>query len=317
MPSRILDQRNVAVGDYYGNVLAGFHQYGSVSWKTFFSWLVVLLDTADPWIVIKGDRLSSEQYFPSSALVMPGRYTLLTPGRQPPPASTHLTPLRVKLTPVHARGRQSIPARARHASLNLNSTKVRDRKCMIPGEGISWCKLQSAHLFSGAHPTEVRWKPKGRPASPAAPVRPALSTAGSRCGSLQNMLLLRGDLHDAWAEYEFGIDPDDGYRITAFVAGHDSIVGRDLQLDHISDPTVGPLDQLLRDHFLQGLLKHVKGRGERHWDFGAGALDLSDMDVWGTEEGKERLEVELENRLSEHRLKQEGPVPSGLPVSVR
>ncbi|KAI0674355.1 hypothetical protein C8Q78DRAFT_1067406 [Trametes maxima] len=291
MPSRTLNERNVVLGDYYGNVLAGFYQYGSISWKTFFSWLSVLLDTSNPWIIVMGDRLVSEQHFPASALVLPGRYTLLAPD---------WTPLRVKLTPVHARGRQSTPARARHASLNLNSTKVRDRRCMIPGEGISWYKLQSAHLFSGAHPTEV---PR--------------SSVGSKCGPLQNMLLLRGDLHDAWAEYEFGIDPDDGYRITAFVAGHDSIVGRDLQLDHISDPTVGPLDQLLRDHFLQGLLKHVKGHGERHWDFGAGALDLSDMDVWGTAEGKERLEVELENRLCEHRLKQEGAVPSGVAVSAR
>lgn len=103
--------------------------------------------------------------------------------------------------------------------------------------------------------------------------------------------------------------PKDEYRITAFVAGHDGIVGRILHLDHISDPTKRPPDQLLRDHFLQGLLKHVKGLGERRWDyaqtFGIGAFDLSDRVVWGTEEGKERLELELENRLFEHRALQE------------
>ncbi|KAI9063588.1 hypothetical protein FKP32DRAFT_1718671 [Trametes sanguinea] len=119
------------------------------------------------------------------------------------------------------------------------------------------------------------------------------------------MLLLREDLHRAWGEYEFGVDPDDGYRITAFVSGHSAIAGRSLQLDNISAPSTRPLDHLLRDHLLQGLLKHVKGRGERHWDF-SGAFDLSDTGLWGTEEAKERLEVELEHRLLDHQLRQDG-----------
>ncbi len=154
----------------------------------------------------------------------------------------------------------------------------------------------------------------------------------SKIGSIQNMLLLSADLHRPWADHEFGVDPDvcppdghlfvlllippfqDEYRITAFVGGHDNIVGRALRLDHIADPTKRPPDQLLRDHFLQGLLKHVKGAGERRWDyaqtFGAGCFDLSECAVWGTEEAKERLELELENRLFEHRAHQE---TSGIP----
>lgn len=97
----------------------------------------------------------------------------------------------------------------------------------------------------------------------------------------------------------------DGYRITPFVAGHHDLAGLVLQMDDISDPATRPLDGPLREHFLQGLLKHVKGCGERHWDFGIGALDLSDEMVWGTEEGKERLEIELDNRLFDYRLAQE------------
>ncbi len=77
----------------------------------------------------------------------------------------------------------------------------------------------------------------------------------------------------------------------------------------MSDPSTRPLDELLRDHFTQCLLKHVKGSGERSWDynhtFGIGAFNLSDAGVWGTAEGKERLELELENRLFEHRSQQE------------
>ncbi|KAH9852582.1 hypothetical protein C2E23DRAFT_885712 [Lenzites betulinus] len=126
------------------------------------------------------------------------------------------------------------------------------------------------------------------------------------------MLLLREDLHDAWADYEFGIDPDDDYRITAFVPGHDGIVGEFLDMGDISDPVTRPFDQALRDHFAQGLLKHVKGRGERHWNFSSGAMDLSDAKVWGTPEAKERLELELENRLFEHRMRQESEDSSTL-----
>ncbi len=59
----------------------GFHQYGTVSWATFFQWLRILFDTPKDWIIVRGDRFAAEQYFPSSAIVMPGKYTLLSAGR--------------------------------------------------------------------------------------------------------------------------------------------------------------------------------------------------------------------------------------------
>lgn len=37
---------------------------------------------------------------------------------------------------------------------------------------------------------------------------PHASPSVPKHASLQNMLLLREDLHGAWADYEFGIDPD-------------------------------------------------------------------------------------------------------------
>jgi len=75
------------------------------------------------------------------------------------------------------------------------------------------------------------------------------------------------------------------------------------------DPTIRPLDELLRDHFLQGILKHMKGAGEPTWDyedtFGDGAFDLSRRQIWGSDEGKECLELELANRLFEHQVAQD------------
>ncbi|KAI0777726.1 hypothetical protein BD413DRAFT_602027 [Trametes elegans] len=299
MPARIPNERNVVLGDYYGGVLAGFYQYGLVSWETFFKWLSILFDTRDHWIVVSGDRYASEQYFPTNAVVMPGKYTLL---------ASDWSPLRVKLTSAHARRPQPKCPKARNGSLNLRRTRERDLAQST--HELSWRNLQGSSAVSHPYPLEHA-KPQAHAPSPhaRAPQPYPAPLAGSFCRStLQNMFLLRDDLQPSWADYEFSIDPDDEYRITPFVAGHDRVVGRAL---HVERPSASvssalPLNELLRDHFLQGLLKHVKGRGERHWDFGPGALDLSDVRTWGTEEGKERLELELENRLYEHRLKQCG-----------
>jgi hypothetical protein len=85
--------------------------------------------------------------------------------------------------------------------------------------------------------------------------------------------------------------------------------GRTLQLDHIVDQKLRPLDELFRDHFLQGVLRHMKGVGEPMWDyednFGDGAFDLSRYEVWGDIEGQERLEMELADRLFDHRVAQD------------
>ncbi len=63
--------------------LSGFYQDGAVSWKTFFHWLLLLLDTSDPWMIVRGDRVSSPQCFPSDAIVPPGKYMLLRLGMRP------------------------------------------------------------------------------------------------------------------------------------------------------------------------------------------------------------------------------------------
>lgn len=101
------------------------------------------------------------------------------------------------------------------------------------------------------------------------------------------------------------------YRITAFTNGNVDINGLSLQLDHIQDPTLRPLDELFTDHFMQGLFKHMKGAGEPAWTyedyddaFGDGC-HLSNPKIWGTKEGKEGFELALADRLFDHRLLQQ------------
>jgi hypothetical protein len=152
----------------------------------------------------------------------------------------------------------------------------------------------------------------------------------TKIDSVQNVITIRSDLHDAWDNYEFGVDPNvrsiplihvvsqdspsaqNNYRITAFTNGNEDINGLYLQLDHIQDPTLRPLDELFIDHFMRGLFKHMKGSGEPAWTyedydnaFGDGA-DLSNPKIWGTREGKELFELALADRLFDHRLLQQG-----------
>ena len=63
---------------------------------------------------------------------------------------------------------------------------------------------------------------------------------------------------------------------------------------------------------MQGLFKHMKGAGESAWSyedydnaFGDHSFNLSNMNTWGTREGKERLELALADRLFYHRLSQQ------------
>jgi hypothetical protein len=107
------------------------------------------------------------------------------------------------------------------------------------------------------------------------------------------------------------LSAQNNYRITAFTNGNADINGLSLQLDHIQDPTLRPLDELLTDHFMQGLFKYMKGPGEPGWTyedyddaFGDGS-NLSNHRIWGTREGKERFELALADRLFHHRILQE------------
>jgi hypothetical protein len=64
---------------------------------------------------------------------------------------------------------------------------------------------------------------------------------------------------------------DDGftqnnYRITSLQNGNGDFNGLHLQLDHIHDPTVRPLDVLFNEHFMQCILKNMRGASEQDED---------------------------------------------------
>jgi hypothetical protein len=132
----------------------------------------------------------------------------------------------------------------------------------------------------------VQWNEKGYP-SIITDTAPSSQVGGaSKIDSIQNVLLLRSDLCDAWNSYDFAIDPDvcnspcwhletnpdndfpqRGHLVIPFVGGYDDIAGKFLKLDHIQDPNHRPLDDLFRDHFRQCMLKNMKGIRATGWDY--------------------------------------------------
>jgi len=85
---------------------------------------------------------------------------------------------------------------------------------------------------------------------------------------------------------------------------HGKIFYRDLNQQQIYLPS----PDLLRYHFRQCVLRHVKGAGESNnersfdpdLDLGAGGLNLESGGWWSGLEGKKQMEAELAGRLYDH-----------------
>ncbi|KIJ94207.1 hypothetical protein K443DRAFT_683938 [Laccaria amethystina LaAM-08-1] len=310
--SPMMSQRNVTLEDFDGNVISGFWQYenATVSWTHFYAWLRRIIQTDGSWTIFELDETMPGRRGPKKTesdlgreLVKPGRYIILKEDGSP--ISVGLTQEKYRRRPLTV---LNTPERVPTNGYR-ERTRDRDKKCLITDLESTWTRLRAAHIFPRTHLSE--WLQEGfndRITDPGgAPLlqaqvdqldasRPIKSE--SKIDSIQNVFLLRADLHECWVNYEFGVNPDDGYRITAFVRGLSDIHGSFLHIEHISDPHIRPLDILFRDHFFQCVLKNVKGAtGEPTWDYEDGGFDLSRQDIWGGAEGKERLEVELSNRL--------------------
>ncbi|KAF8659811.1 hypothetical protein AX16_001696 [Volvariella volvacea WC 439] len=302
-----LPRRNVEVFDADGNVIAGFWQYGTLQWDEFYRYITAFIVTTTEWAIFQYDSEQQQRGAecpPSSGVVQPGHYVLL---------STSGEATRVGLVAIRTRNRipthSNTPVRESHYRTR---TRNRDGKCLITGQQTqTYSRLKVAHIFPRAH--DVEWIRKGYRDKITDPAEEAVLGGSSKIDSIQNTITLRSDLHDAWDNYEFGVNPDNNYRITAFTNGNDDINGRYLHLEHIQDPSLRPLDELFTDHFMQGLFKHMKGAGvDPEWTyedydnaFGEGSFNMSNPAIWGTLEGRRHFELALADRLFDHRMEQQ------------
>ncbi|GBE89982.1 hypothetical protein SCP_1800040 [Sparassis crispa] len=309
--------RNVFLYDPRGYIVSGFWQYGIVEWKTFYNWLHTIVVSIEAWAIFARDDSAASpgpQGGPIAAddtIVAPGTYVLL---------SSDANPVEVGLTVQTPRLRHpTIPNTAAITEHYRRRVRERDPCCLISRLRVSagdYSRHKEAHIFPCAHIDD--WIKQGFPGYITDPAPPSQVGGPTKIDSIQNIILLRGDLHDAWDNYMFGVNPDAGYIVIPFVSGYDDIAGKVLKLDHIVDPDLRPLDELFRDHFLQGILKHMKGAGEPTWDYedalGGGVMDLSRQDIWGGEQGKARLEFEFSHRLHSLLVKQEAGITEGQAV---
>ena len=112
--------------------------------------------------------------------------------------------------------------------------RARDGKCLITDlETQTYSRLKVAHIFSRAHDREVRlffiyhelqvheyryqWIRKGYPSKITDTVDVSTMGGTTKIDSVQNVITLRSDLHNAWNNYEFGVDPN-----VSFVQGYRS-----------------------------------------------------------------------------------------------
>ncbi|KAF8336972.1 uncharacterized protein EI90DRAFT_92818 [Cantharellus anzutake] len=159
----------------------------------------------------------------------------------------------ILLCPV---GWNTLSARVRHPTISTPSrtehyrTRVRAR--LISGLPVirgDCSRFKAAHIFP--------------PSSVTDPAPLAEAGGSTKIGSIQNVLLLRSELHDAWdvpilCLFSLRVATARPCHLLRFWPR-----GKVLKLGCIGNRDLCPLaNDLLRDHFLQGVLKNMKGTSE-------------------------------------------------------
>ncbi|KAG6880199.1 hypothetical protein C0992_003863 [Termitomyces sp. T32_za158] len=273
----------VFLRDFEGNLVSKFYQYGLIDWEQFHACLKIIICTSTPvWAIFEFAENASHGRgplcSPGPANPKPGNYVILSPGGDPIPVTL-----------------VSQCARRRHLTTSNTGSKrhhyrdrvrQRDPFCLMSGRAVRqnlYDRFQSAHIFPRAH--DMEWIKKGYSSLITDSASDQELGGPTKIDSLQNMMLLSTDLHHAWDNYRLAR----GHIIIPFVPGYEDVAGKVLLLNHITDPTIRPLDELFRDHFFQAVLRNMKGAGEPSWDYedalGDGMMDLSRTDIWGSEEG--------------------------------
>ncbi|KDQ12261.1 hypothetical protein BOTBODRAFT_146746 [Botryobasidium botryosum FD-172 SS1] len=292
------EDRNVTVfSGGSGELLAGFWQHGAVTIKIFYDMLTFIL-IFDPyelaevgWALFNdcGERLRQ-----SDATPLPlGVYRI---------NRADGTPCDVALTDEQYRKRTRSKNSSSITPRVSFKTRIRerDKRCVVSGEPVRRGRYDAfiaTHIFPVAH--QISWMELEF----ASQIQDHHPSAGeNRINSIQNGMLLSSDIASLWSSYLCAIHPGT-YQILYFTMTTARGVpeGGVISFNHCK-PHERPLDSLLREHWRQCILTHVKGAGakpeEFDFDFGTGDVDLEDETKWGGGTGKEMLEVELRRRLA-------------------
>ncbi|KIX03031.1 uncharacterized protein Z518_06581 [Rhinocladiella mackenziei CBS 650.93] len=129
-----------------------------------------------------------------------------------------------------------------------DAVRLRDRRCVISGEIVPtfgeidlWDGFDAAHIFPLAY--EGHWIDQNF--NRWITIQPA---KGGTINSVQNGLLLDSAIHQLFDAYAVSINPDDNYKVVAFMPTPRNIAGKHLDREYFTHPDA-PLDSLLRWHF--------------------------------------------------------------------
>ncbi|PWN91075.1 hypothetical protein FA10DRAFT_264973 [Acaromyces ingoldii] len=317
---RVVRARNIHV--FSGEEeIAGFYQHGNVSKRFFRAWLdhgwhfSTGDGQASDWALLP--RRSENTNVQSSELVCVASVAEHdeTMGEDAMmPYGTFDVVDRPTMGPVtHAKTNKVYHRRT--MSFNLSETgrrgpnftsriRERDQRCLVSGVTAQskggWEEFHACHIFARAHLD--LWRAK-RFASLVTDTGP--SQGDAKIDSVQNGLLLLAHHHAAFDAHRFAVDVDRGYEIFDFTRDGERH-GRRLLLDHLGgdDASVRPLDALLREHFWQAVLANVRDASEIYEDDGdddwtnPDGLRMDNAALHSTDSGRQRLELELGNRLN-------------------
>ncbi|KAI0247616.1 hypothetical protein BJV78DRAFT_1244027 [Lactifluus subvellereus] len=299
-------RRNVHAFNSNGAEVAGFFQHGGVSISTFIGWINEVCYIPAEWALYPC-KFDNNRAVGGAALdsgsrdeLQPGRYVI----RTLPPESVQVI---VYLT-------TDLP-RTRAYSVNYTYTphdtnfvtRIRDRdsRCCITGDlvvGGDYTGFEAAHIFPLSE-TDI-WNDLNYKRF----IEDDQVAPGFEMNSIQQGFLCSSTEHRMFDDYSIGVNPDDNYRIYDFV-GRDpnrSPHGKIFYRNPNEHQRYLPSADLLRDHFRQCVLRHVKGAGEssdaqRRFDpdidLHAGGFNLATGSWWSGSEGKRQLEAELAGRL--------------------
>ncbi|KAJ5894918.1 hypothetical protein N7495_006609 [Penicillium taxi] len=226
-----------------GENLGAFDQRGSIIKKVFFDMLDIILEKTAPTVF---EATTGAQLHPTRQILDHGTYSVF------PTSGEVLLTREVSFRRLPSRNNTPIEE-AFQVGL-----RIRDGKCMIslkvnpmvgdPGDSEEW------DIFEG----DFSW------------FITTTNTNNHRAdmNSIQNGLLLKGDVHKLFDKFIIIVNPDDNYRVIDFKGDREEVDGNilDPACRVPSDPD-RVADGLLRWHFRQAVLAHMKaGAGVPVWE---------------------------------------------------